>query len=198
MADTVTAPSFSGQMYTPQNIDALTQQYSSLLDPTYQRQAAQIAQTLGGRGTLYGTPGSNNLQLNANNQANQVGQFATTLEQQGLQEPYQQAALTGNFMGQQTLAGQQQAASLTGLVNGSPTLAATQFNTQAGLAQQQLNNENTASELSTMGNIWQGLGGTSGVTSGLSSLWNQLFPSNSSSSSSSSGIDLSGLLSGLS
>ena len=94
-------------MYTPEKISKLLGDYSSLLEPEYQRSRAQIANTLGGRGTLGGTPGSNKLQLLEGARLGQIGQYGMGLEQSALEEPYRMAELTGYLGGTKTLSGQE-------------------------------------------------------------------------------------------
>lgn len=70
--------------YSAENISKLTNQYANLLQPEYARSGAQIANYMGGRGTLYGTPGSNKLQLLEANKMNQIGQYGLGLMNTGL------------------------------------------------------------------------------------------------------------------
>jgi len=79
-------------VYSPENISKMTGQYADTLEPQYARSRAQIAQTLGGRGSLYGTPGSNKLQLLEGQREANVGQYAAGLQGKGQQAAYEAGA----------------------------------------------------------------------------------------------------------
>lgn len=108
-----------GREYNQGNIANVLDQYSKSLDPYYNRASAQIANTMGGRGTLYGTPGSNKLQLMQNEKLGKLGELSSNLMQTGMQgarqerllgeertyeQPFREASLTGQYQGSPTAA----------------------------------------------------------------------------------------------
>lgn len=89
MAEMMYAPE-----YSQENLQKLTGQYAQTLEPQYNRSMAQIANMLGGRGTLYGTPGSNNMQLLQSQKMTDIGKYLQGLQTTGL-EAGRQERLTG-------------------------------------------------------------------------------------------------------
>lgn len=163
------------QEYSPQAIQDLTNQYASLLEPTYARSSAQIANTLGGRGTLYGTPGSNKLQLLQGQKMQQVGQFGQglltealgkrqgerlTAEQRAYETPYSMAQLTGYLPGTSGTYNPQTGWSWTG--GQQETLAGQTGRTTAEAARQQA----LAEQQKAQATYWQGILNALGTASG--------------------------------
>ena len=119
MADSTTA---YAPEYSQANQASLVNSYNALQDPAAETAKRKLAQTLAGTAGMYGGARASGLgQIAAQQQAN-TGQYAQSLAQTGLQQtaqerliaeqrahddPYSQAALTGQYNGQTTLAGQQ-------------------------------------------------------------------------------------------
>jgi len=101
-------------VYSPENISKMTGQYADTLEPQYARSRAQIAQTLGGRGSLYGTPGSNKLQLLENERMSDIGKYTAGLQGQGMGAAYTAGApITPYQQSQLDVTGAQQEAERT-------------------------------------------------------------------------------------
>lgn len=97
-------------VYNPDTsyVQGMTNQYAQLLEPQYQRSQAQLAQLLGGRGSLYSSGSANKMQLLQNQKLNQIGQYGQGLMQtqdtRQYEQPFREAALTGQYNGSPTAA----------------------------------------------------------------------------------------------
>lgn len=105
----------TAQEYNQANIQDLMGQYANAMQPQYNRSAASIANILGGRGTLQGTPGLNQLQLLQAQRESDIGKYGMGLMQTGL-EAGRQERLTGEQRAYETPTN---IAQLTGTLPGS-------------------------------------------------------------------------------
>jgi hypothetical protein len=87
----------------PYDVSQMTSQYAQNLAPEYARSRASIANMLGGRGTMYGTPGVNKLSLLENQRMSDVGKYTQglmqTQEQRAYDQPFKIGEMLGNMPG---------------------------------------------------------------------------------------------------
>lgn len=142
--------------YSQANQAKLVEGYNALQNPAAEKAKRQLAQSLAGTAGMYGGARSAGLGNIAAQQLANTGQYAQNLAQTGLEagrgerltaegrayeDPYRQAALTGQFQGQNTLAGTQSKlaeAATTGQYGGQDTLAKTLAGQQYGLQSAQV------------------------------------------------------------
>lgn len=125
----------SGNFIQPgYDVSSQVNQYAQNLEPQYARSRASIANMLGGRGTMYGTPGANQFSLLENQRMADIGKFGQGLMQTQEQRAYDQPFKLADYLGytpgktgtytpgtgwnwtggqQQTLAGQTTGAAVT-------------------------------------------------------------------------------------
>ena len=91
------------QTANPHDVSSQVNDYAKLMEPQYQRSGASIANMMGGRGTLFGTPGSNKLQLLQASKLADIGKYGQglmqTQEQRAYDQPFKMAELLGKTPG---------------------------------------------------------------------------------------------------
>jgi len=131
---------------TMQDINTMTNQYATSLDPQYDKSKRRLAEVLAGTGGLHGSAKQYGMSDIEGQKLGQIGQFTSGLQQAAQQQaynrPFQEAGLTGMYGGNQTMAAKQadiqnamQQAGITGQYQGNQTMQAKQADIQNAMAQ---------------------------------------------------------------